>query len=124
MLEGKSKESGSRFFHATSVSGNEKYELFVTVFGFNGFHEYEISQGSIDPNPGMYLSDIADNSGKGDYSNSFVPSYPSPGCGEIAFRREGKLLGVGHGPAMYSRDRSDAVFLTGVVECKYKKRKT
>ena len=122
--KGISKESGRRYFHAEALSTNGEYQLFVTVFGFGGFQrEYEIGQGPPDPNPGVIFQSNSDNSGAAEYSNSFVPSYPSPGFGEIAFRRGGKLFGVGYGPSMYSRDLSDAVFLTGVVECKYPKRK-
>jgi hypothetical protein len=118
---GKSKESGSRFFHAHSVSTNRNYELYVTVFSFKGFkEEYEISQGPIDPNPAVIFQDTG---GTREYGNRFEPPFPSPGFGEIAFRQNGKLLGVGYGPSMYSRDLSDAVFLTGVVRCNYKKKR-
>lgn len=122
-VKGKSQESGRRAFFAEAVSTNGKYQLFVKVFGFDGFHEYQIEQGSIDPNPGVTFQEKTENGGGSEYSNRFVPSYPSPGFGAIAFRQGGRLLGVGYGPAMYSRDLSDAVFLTGVVECHYKKKK-
>jgi hypothetical protein len=118
----KSKEDGPVFF-AHAVSTNGGYDLFVKVFAFKGVHrEYEIAQGPIDPNPSLLFQPTADQSDASEYSNRFVPSYPSFGFGEVVFREAGRLLGVGYGPAMYSRDLADAVALTGVVECRYKAR--
>lgn len=120
----KAREGGSRIFHAISISKNKVYRLDVTIFDFNGFGaEYELNQGSTDPDPAVFLTDLTDQSGDGNYSNAFEPPYPSFGFGEIAFRQSGKLMGVGYGPAMYTADASDAVLLTGVVECKYKKKR-
>jgi hypothetical protein len=120
----KASEGTNRIFHAISISKNRNYRLDVTIFDFKGFlAEYELNQGSIDPAPGVFLTDLTDESGNGNYSNAFEPPYPSFGFGEIAFRHGGKLMGVGYGPAMYTADASDAVLLTGVVECKYKKKR-
>jgi hypothetical protein len=112
---------GKVSFYADATSTNGQYELLAAIIGFTGFHEYDLTL-SADANPYLRLSKVGDKAGVGDYSNEFVPPYPVPGSGQINFTPNGKRMGLGFGPAMWSRDLSDAVVLAGGLKCEYKKR--
>jgi hypothetical protein len=117
--KGKPKKAGVSFY-ADSTSTNGEYELLAAiVLGFTGFHKYDLTL-STDANPYLRLNKVGDYSGG--YSNEFVPPYPVPGFGQINFSSTGKRMGIGFGPAMWSRDFSDAVVLAGGLECRYPKK--
>jgi hypothetical protein len=106
------------FFHAEAFSADRQYELDAFIRQFSGFHPYEVSLGSTDPailfssaHPGPI------------YSNQFEPPYPVPGAGQIRFSPNGKRMGIGFGPAMWSDDASSAVVLAGGLECRYPRKK-
>lgn len=115
------RSSGGKTFLAEAISTSRRYKLFVKIFAFSKFTEYQVEQGQIDPNPSIQVDRVGGEDPKSEFGNRFVPTFPSFGFGAIVFRRTNAgalLMGVGYGPAMYSRDLSDAVSLTGVVPCK------
>jgi hypothetical protein len=115
---------GAVSFYADAISTDGQYTLLAAIVqGFTGFHAYDLTL-STEANPYLRFGKASDKAGEGDYSNEFVPPYPVPGFGQITFSPNGKRMGVGFGPAMWSRDFSDAVVLAGGLECKYKKRKS
>lgn len=118
--KGKKYATGSNFF-ADATSTNGRYELTVSIYrGFTGFHRYDLT---LDPNanPTLRFSEVGEYA-SGGYSNEFVPPFPVPGFGQVNFSPGGKRMGVGFGPAMWSRDASDAVVVAGGLECRYAKR--
>jgi hypothetical protein len=119
--KGRTTKAGTNFF-ADAVSTNGRYELTVDIFlGFTGFHKYDLT---LDPeaNPVLRFSEKGEYQ-SGGYSNEFVPPFPVPGFGQIKFSSNGKRMGVGFGPAMWSRDASSAVVVAGGLECRYAKKK-
>jgi hypothetical protein len=119
--KGKPRKGGVSFY-ADATSTNGEYELLAAiVLGFTGFHEYDLTL-SPDANPYLRFSRVGDFA-SGGYSNEFVPPYPVPGFGQINFSKDGRRMGVGFGPAMWSRDFSDAVVLAGGLECRYPRKK-
>ena len=106
----------------TAVLGGEDknpdYALALSIDGFSGFHDYPVTLG---PGSDVFLKLFGPDDAA--YSNFYKPPFPSPGAGKITFSSSGKLLGIGFGPAMYTRDGSDAVVLSGVVTCSYKKKR-
>ncbi len=111
---------GAKDFVAHGHSSNGTYSLYVSIDQFSGFHHYELG---LDRNadPFVIFSNAHSDSAPA-YSNIFVPPFPSPGGGGIDFAGHGRLMGVGFSPA-YSRDFSDAVTFTGVLTCRYKRKK-
>jgi hypothetical protein len=109
----------------TAVLGGETrnpdYAMAVSIEGFTGFHRYPVALGPSLAPGSVYLKLFGPNNSE--YSNFYTPPFPSPGAGHVTFASRGKLMGVGFGPAMYTRDGSDAVLLSGVVKCKYKKKR-
>jgi hypothetical protein len=109
----------------TAVLGGETknpdYAMAISIDGFTGFHNYPVKLGPSLGSGSVFLKLF----GPGDaaYSNFYKPSFPVPGAGLVTFGSGGKLMGVGFGPAMWTRDGSDAVVLAGGVKCKYKKKK-
>jgi hypothetical protein len=108
---------GRHAFHAEGIDG--QYELDVFIRKFTGFHKYAVALGSANPSI-VFQSKQA---GSPFYSNQFDPPYPVPGFGLIKFSPNGKRVGVGFGPAMWSSDFSTAVVLAGTLECSYSKKK-
>jgi hypothetical protein len=104
---------GKRNFHAEATSGS--YELDAFVRGFSGFHKYRLALGSLNPDI-VFQSRVA---GTPAYSNQFSPPFPVPGSGLIKFSSNGRRVGIGFGPAMWSDDSSSAVVLAGGLECRY-----
>jgi hypothetical protein len=107
----------------TAVLGGEvknpDYAMAISIPGFTGFHDYPVALGPSLAPGSVFLKLFGPNNSE--YSNFYRPPFPSPGAGHVTFASGGKLMGVGFGPAMYTRDGSDAVLLTGVVKCNYKK---
>ncbi len=105
----------------TAVFGGEDkrpdYAMGLRIDGFDGFHDYPLT---LDFDSVVFLKLFGPNGAV--YSNIYKPPFPSPGAGKVTFARRGKLLGVGFGPAMYTRAATDAVVLSGVVTCSYKKK--
>jgi hypothetical protein len=106
------------FFHAEAFSTDGQYELDAFIRQFTGFHKYDVTLGSTNPaivfqskHPGPT------------YSNQFEPPYPVPGFGQIRFSPNGKRVGIGFGPAMWSDDTSTAVVLAGGLECRYPRKR-
>jgi hypothetical protein len=112
------KRSKDKF---SAVLGGEKknpaYAMAVVIDGFDGFGVYPVSLGPSLDKGDVFLKLF----GPGDkaYSNFYAPPFPSPGSGKVYFGDGGHLMGVAFGPAMYTRDATDAVAVTGVVTCKY-----
>ncbi len=116
------KSKGS--FLARMESTDGKHQLFVKVFDFHGFKaEYEIEAGPPDPNPAISFETTSGGDPSSEFSNRFAGPPGTFGFGEVLFREGGRLLGVGYGPSMFSRDGAHAVFLTGVVSCSSKKKR-
>jgi hypothetical protein len=115
----KSRKYGANF-HLDATSTNGAYELVATILGFSGFHKYDLVL-SATANPVLRLNQVGDLAGG--YSNEFVPPYAVPGFGQIKFSPDGKRVGLGFGPAMWTRDASDAVVLAGALECRYRAKK-
>jgi hypothetical protein len=105
----------------TAVLGGEvknpDYAMAIVLDRFTGFHDYPVTLG---PSGDSFMKLFGPNAV---YSNIYAPPFPSPGAGRITFADGGRLMGVGFGPAMFTQDASDAVSLTGVVKCKYKKKR-
>jgi hypothetical protein len=97
------------------------YALAVVINGYDGPGSYPIDFGPRQYEAKVYL----DLYGPGNthYSNTFIPPFPSPGYGHVYFMSKGALMGLAFGPAMYNQAASDAVSLTGVVSCSYRKRR-
>ena len=112
-------KKGKHFFHAESFSTDGKYELDAFIHGFSGFHEYDLELGSTDKT----LVFQSKQAGTPVYSNEFQPPFPVPGSGKVTFSSNGKRMGMGFGPAMWSDDSSTGVVLAGAVECHYPKKK-
>jgi hypothetical protein len=112
-------KKGKAFFHAEAFSTDRQYELDAFIRGFSGFHKYDVTLGSTNPN---ILFDSVQPSAP-IYGNQFQPSFPVPGFGQINFSAKGKRMGIGFGPAMWSEDGSTAVVLAGGLECKYPKKR-
>jgi hypothetical protein len=110
---------GKHFFHAEAFSTDGKFELDAFIREFNGFHEYDVALGSM--NPAILFQGRP--AGSTLYSNQFAPSFPVPGAGLIKFTPDGKRIGIGFGPAMWSEDASSAVVVAGALKCKYPKAK-
>jgi hypothetical protein len=108
---------GKHAFHAEATDG--QYELDAFIREFTGFHKYDLALGS--PNPSIVFQ--SKHSGTPVYSNQFEPPFPVPGFGQINFSSNGKHMGAGFGPAMWSDDFSTAVVLAGGLECRYPKKK-
>jgi hypothetical protein len=118
---GKPNKSGINFY-ADATSTNGEYELLAAfVRDFAGFHSYDLVL-STEANPYLRFSRVGEYA-SGGYSNEFVPPFPVPGFGQIKFSPNGKRMGIGFGPAMWSRDFSSAVVLAGGLECRYAKKK-
>lgn len=118
----KSTRNKTTSFFADAVSTDRKYELSVDIFrAFTGFHKYDLTLDA-EANPILRFNPVGDYRG-GVYSNTFVPSHPVPGFGRVNFSSNGKRMGVGFGPAMWSRDTSRAVVVAGGLECRYPKRR-
>jgi hypothetical protein len=109
----------------TAVLGGEykspKYAMAVRIEGFSGFKDYPVTLGPSLGAGSVSLKLFGPRNAV--YSNFYKPPFPSPGAGHVKFTHHGHLMGVGFGPAMYTRDASDAVLLTGVVKCKYPRKK-
>lgn len=120
--KGKPGKKG-RSFYADAISTNGQYELTAAIIlEFTGFHDYDLTLG---PDAGPFLT-FAKKGTKGDqgtFSNLYAPPYPVPGFGQINFSANGKQVGMGFGPAMWSRDAAKAVVVAGGLECKYRAKK-
>jgi hypothetical protein len=104
-------------FKALTAKTASGYSLFASIDDFSGFHSYELLQsGNADP----YVT--VHGPGGVSYSNLNVPPFSSFGYGGLDFRKHGKLLGIGYSPA-YSAGGSDAVTFTGVLTCKYPRKR-
>jgi hypothetical protein len=111
--------------HFSAVLGegqkSHRYAMAVYIPGFDNFGLYPVSLG-----PGLDNGDVfLKLFGPGDtaYSNFYAPPFPSSGSGKVYFTNDGKLMGLAFGPAMYTRDGTDAVAVTGVVTCHYRHHK-
>lgn len=114
-LSAKCVKNKRGFFATTPHPQGQKY-LHVRIEDFSGFHDYDLTVGG---NADPYVVFAATDGTR--YSNLNRPPFPSPGSGQVRFRKHGKLMGVGFSPA-YSNDGSDAVTFTGVLKCNYPKR--
>jgi hypothetical protein len=113
-----SKKGKSLYIDAISTNGG--YELSAAlILEFTGFHSYDLGLG---PGSGPLLS-FTKKGDSNDYSNAYVPPYPVPGFGQINFSSNGKRVGMGFGPAMWSKDLTTAVVVAGGLECKYAAKK-
>jgi hypothetical protein len=112
-------KKGKSYFHAEAFSTNGQYELDAFIRGFTGFHKYDVALGSTNPNILFQNKSPAAPI----YSNQFEPPFPVPGFGLIKFSPNGKRMGIGFGPAMWSEDGSTAVVLAGGLECRYPKKR-
>jgi len=114
---GKCVRSKHRF---TAVLGGEvknpDYALALEIDPFTGFHDYAVTLG---PSSDVFLKLFGPKDAV--YSNFYKPPFPAPSLGKVTFSANGRLMGVGFGPAMFSKDFTDAVVLAGVVTCRYKK---
>jgi hypothetical protein len=110
---------GKHYFHAEAFSTDKAYELDAGIRDFSGFHPYEVALGSTNP----HILFESRQAGSPAYSNEFEPPYPVPGAGQIRFSPNGKRVGIGFGPAMWSDDGSSAVVLAGGLECRYPKKR-
>jgi hypothetical protein len=110
---------GKQYFHAEATSTNGQYELDAGIREFSGFHPYDVTLGSTNP----HILFESKQAGTPAYSNQFEPPYPVPGFGEINFSANGKRMGIGFGPAMWSDDFSSAVVLAGGLECRYPRKR-
>lgn len=120
--KGKPSKKGKSFY-ADAISTNGQYELTAAIIlEFTGFHDYDLTLGP-DAGPFISLAKKGADSAQGTYSNLFAPPYPVPGFGQIKFSANGKQVGIGFAPAMWSRDASNAVVLAGGLECKYRAKK-
>ncbi len=108
---------GKDYFRAKAVSENG-WVLQVLIREFAGFKTYPLALAK-DADRWVLLFDPPETTR---YSNVYVPPYPAPGYGRITFASRGILMGVGFSPT-YSKDFSDAVTFTGVLQCKYPKPK-
>jgi hypothetical protein len=95
------------------------YSLFVSIQNFDPKQDvYPVTQGKDDP----FVSVVQHGSDLR-YNNVNVPPFPAPALGEIRFDpKDPKLVGVGYSPA-FTSDASDAATITGVLTCKYPKRR-
>ena len=95
------------------------YSLFASIDHLDKNQDtYPVTQGKSDP----FVSVIQAGTDLR-YNNSNVPPFPAPGFGQIQFdKRHPKLVGVGYSHA-YTHDASDAATITGVLKCKYPKRR-
>lgn len=112
-------KKGKHFFHAQAVSTDGAYELDAFIRNFSGFHDYDLELGSTERN----LVFQSKQAGTPVYSNQFQPSFPVPGFGRFTFTANGKRMGMGFGPAMWSDDSATAVVVAGGLECRFPKRK-
>jgi hypothetical protein len=119
--KGKPGKKGVSFF-ADAVSADGQYELTADIFFiFTGFHKYDLT---LSPRPHSVLRfSKAGDFRSGGYSNEFVPPFPVPGFGQIDFSSNGKRMGIGFGPAMWTEDASSAVVVAGGLECRYPKKR-
>ena len=95
------------------------YSLFVSIDNFDPKQDaYPVTQGASDP----FVSVVQHGSDLR-YNNTNVPPFPAPGFGKIEFDKDHpKLVGVGYSHA-YTHDATDAATITGVLTCKYPKRR-
>ncbi len=95
------------------------YSLFVSIDNFEPKQDvYPVTQGKSNP----FVSVVQHGSDLR-YNNVNVPPFPAPGFGQIRFDdRDPKLIGIGYSHA-YTRDATDAATITGVLKCKYPKRR-
>ncbi len=95
------------------------YSLFVSIADFDRKQRvYPVTQGKDDP-----LVSVVQHGSDLSYNNDNVPPFPVPAAGEIRFDpRAPKLVGVGYTPA-FTADATDAATITGVLTCKYPKRR-
>jgi hypothetical protein len=98
---------------------NRGYHLTARVLApeYKGFHRYTLKRGHTaqvfvqvtSPSHVVYASD-------------FVPPYPVAVGGGIDLRKASTEVGVAFGP-MFSADGTDVIDVTGVMKCKYPKKK-
>jgi hypothetical protein len=95
--------------------------LSVNIDHFSGFHRYKIGWGF---NDRVSLVVVGPHN---TYSNVVRPPFKVRHGGSVDFARHGGVVGVEYQPAFVEKgqgtDGSDAVDLTGVLNCHYKKHK-
>ena len=92
------------------------YRLFVSIDEFDGFHTYDLEQGT-DAGPHASIT----RNGESAFSTLYVPPFPAPGFGQVRFRGKGRTMGIGY-QFMFNRDGTDGLVFAGALRCQYKRK--
>jgi hypothetical protein len=107
-----------RVFSAVGKTTDEAWRLGVDIYDFRGFgQEYPVPYGTVNP-----TVDFEQISGPLDFSNNYAfPGTPPGSSGAIAFRSDGRKLGIGI-YALPNADYTGGVALAGAMRCRYPRR--
>lgn len=114
-------KKGSKDFFLTAMSEGRKFHLtaFIDAPVFQGFGEdYTAYYGGKDPQ--IFLHRRSDDE---EFSNFKLPGTPpdTVGAGAIAFRKDGRRVGIGLYAAS-NRSATEGYSFAGTISCKYRRR--
>ena len=89
--------------------------MYAQASPFTGFHHYSFTRGYA---TGTYV-ELASPS-RVHFASDFKPPYRVPAGGGLNFANKGSLVGVGFHP-MFSTNGTQAITVTGVLNCRYPK---
>lgn len=109
-------------FRARAVSTDKAWKMTLDIPNFKGYgRAYDIPLSTYDPDvAAVFIKPTHADSPV--YASYHVPSFPVPGFGQVNFKKRGKLMGIGFGPAMWDERATSAITFAGVVTCRYKKK--
>jgi hypothetical protein len=107
-----------RTFSAVGKTTDEAWRLSVDIYDFKGFGEnYPVPYGTINP-----TVDFEKTSGPLDFTNNYeFPGTPPGSSGAMAFRSDGRKLGIGI-YALPNADYTSGVAVAGAMRCRYPRR--
>jgi hypothetical protein len=95
--------------------------LYVHIHPFSKFETYPLEPGKAGARILQTFISFTD-AHHVDFASNFIPPHPVHSLGEINFTHDGQLIGLGFKP-MFNASGSEAVIVTGVMECHYPKKK-
>lgn len=125
ITKGKCRVSGKKgnrdfFLAAKSDKGKFLLTVFIDAPVFTGFGDtYIVYYGS--PDPQIFLHRNSDDEV---FSNFKLPGTPAGvvGGGAVAFRKQGKRVGIGLSPAV-SKGADEGYVFAGPINCSYRKKR-